>query len=70
MVWCEVWGDNGSVNAEFEVLPRIGERIVIFADGVTAVNSIVEGVVHVSLAVHGKEARPSIQLWVKNAPRP
>jgi len=69
MVWCEVWDNGGSVNAEFEVVPRVGEEIKIFADGTTVVNSIVKRIVHVSLGVHDKDERPSIQLWVENAHR-
>jgi hypothetical protein len=69
MVWCEVWDDDGggSVNAEFEVLPRVGEEINVFADGVTVVRARVKRIVHASLDVHGKDARPSIQIWTENA---
>ena len=69
MVWCEVWDDSGGTNAQFEILPHVGEEIVILAAGKTSVTSVVKRVTHISLAVHGDNSRPPIQLLVENAHR-
>ena len=71
MVWCEVWDDAGSVNAEFDFLPRAGEEIEVLADGKTSVRCIVKHVLHISPAAHHKdEQRPRIRLKVENADWP
>ncbi len=70
MVWCEVWDDSGGINAQFEIVPHVGEEIMIFVDGKTSVTPGVKRVTHISLAVHGDNSRPRIQLLVENAHRP
>lgn len=72
MVECEVWlksADVDCVNAKFTVVPRIGEQIVIPIDSDHAKLCVVQRVMHVDLDVHGNAARPTIQLWVYDAPR-
>ncbi len=68
MVDCEVRIEaNGvSFNAAFAILPRIGEEVVVKPDDDAASVFLVKRVVHVDLAVHGKQARPSVQLWVES----
>jgi len=68
MVWCEIRDDGGgSVNAQFEIVPRVGEEIVILADVETSVTAVVKKVTHISLDVHGNDSRPTIQLLVEKA---
>ena len=67
---CEIWTDDrGSRNARFAVLPRIGEEIIVSLDGTSSRKFLVTKIIHIDLDVHGKDSRPSVQLWVKNAPR-
>jgi phage baseplate assembly protein gpV len=53
-------------NATFANLPRIGEQVIVIQseDGREEVFTV-ENVVHKDLGAHGRDARPSTQVWVR-----